>query len=182
MTASKILLLIIDGVGDRPCACLGGKTPLQAAEIPNLDRIAKEGICAIMDPVAPGIRAGSDTAHLSLLGYEPQKYYTGRGPLEAAGVGINMKPGMIGFRANYSTVDDEGLVIDRRAGRIEDTTEISRAVAEGVDLSKYGVTIEFEPGTGHRAALALKGEGLSAAVSTNDPKMCIFCTSPAWLM
>ncbi len=170
MTASKILLLIIDGVGDRPCACLSGKTPLQAAEIPNLDRIAKEGICGTMDPVAPGIRAGSDTAHLSLLGYEPQKYYTGRGPLEAAGVGINMKPGMIGFRANYSTVDDEGLVIDRRAGRIEDTTEISRAVAEGVDLSKYGVTIEFEPGTGHRAALALKGEGLSAAVSTNDPK------------
>ena len=100
MTASKILLLIIDGVGDRPCACLGGKTPLQAAEIPNLDRIAKEGICGIMDPVAPGIRAGSDTAHLSLLGYEPQKYYTGRGPLEAAGVGINMKPGMIGFREN----------------------------------------------------------------------------------
>ncbi|HJJ38528.1 MAG TPA: 2,3-bisphosphoglycerate-independent phosphoglycerate mutase, partial [Methanocorpusculum sp.] len=169
MTASKILLLIIDGVGDRPCEALGNKTPLQAANLPNLDTLAKTGICGIMDPVAAGIRAGSDTSHLSLLGYPPQQYYTGRGPLEAAGCGISMEPGMIGFRANYATVTD-GLVSDRRAGRIEDTKEISRAVKEGVDLSKYGVTIEFEPGTGHRAALALKGKGLSADVTTNDPK------------
>ncbi|HJJ57476.1 MAG TPA: 2,3-bisphosphoglycerate-independent phosphoglycerate mutase [Methanocorpusculum sp.] len=170
MTASKILLLIIDGVGDRPCECLGGKTPLQAANIPVLDQFAAEGICGIMDTVAPGIRPGSDTSHLSLLGYPPQKYYTGRGPLEAAGVGIAMKPGMIGFRANYATIDDAGLVTDRRAGRIEDTTEISKAIKDGVDLSNYGVEIEFSPGTGHRAALALKGDHLSAAVSTNDPK------------
>ena len=169
MTASKILLLIIDGVGDRPCECLGNKTPLQAANLPNLDELAKTSICGIMDPISPGIRAGSDTSHLSLLGYPPQKYYTGRGPLEAAGCGISMEPGMIGFRANYATMD-EGLITDRRAGRIEDTKEISRAVKEGVDLSKYGVTIEFEPGTGHRAALALKGAGLSAAVTTNNPK------------
>ena len=169
MTASKILLLIIDGVGDRPCPSLGDKTPLQAAKLPNLDYLAKTGICGIMDPIAPGIRAGSDTSHLSLLGYPPQSYYTGRGPLEAAGCGISMEPGMIGFRANYATVSD-GLVSDRRAGRIDDTTEISRAVMEGVDLSSYGVTIEFKPGTGHRAALALKGPGLSADVSTNDPK------------
>lgn len=171
MTASKILLLIIDGVGDRPCDCLGGKTPLQAARISNLDELAKTGICGIMDPIAPGIRAGSDTSHLSLLGYPPQQYYTGRGPLEAAGCGIAMEPGMIGFRANYATLDDAGNVIDRRAGRILDTTEISAAIRDGVDLTKYGVTIEFEPGTGHRAALALKGSGLSAAVSSNDPKI-----------
>lgn len=170
MTASKILLLIIDGVGDRPCACLGGKTPLQAAKIPNLDRLASEGICGIMDPISAGIRAGSDTSHLSLLGYPPQKYYTGRGPLEAAGCGIKMLPGMIGFRANYATIDDNGIITDRRAGRINDTTEITAAVKNGVDLSKYGVEIEFAPGTGHRAALALKGKGLSAAVTTNDPK------------
>ncbi|HJJ48522.1 MAG TPA: 2,3-bisphosphoglycerate-independent phosphoglycerate mutase [Methanocorpusculum sp.] len=170
MTASKILLLIIDGVGDRPCECLSGKTPLQAAKLPNLDRMAKEGICGIMDPISPGIRAGSDTSHLSLLGYDPHKYYTGRGPLEAAGCGIKMQPGMIGFRANYATLDEKGLVCDRRAGRINDTTEISAAIKNGVDLSKYGVTIEFAPGTGHRAALALKGKGLCAAVSTNDPK------------
>lgn len=170
MTASKILLLIIDGVGDRPCGCLGGKTPLQAANIPNLDELARTGICGIMDPIAPGIRAGSDTSHLSLLGYPPQKYYTGRGPLEAAGCGIAMEPGMIGFRANYATLDEKGDVTDRRAGRISDTAEISAAVRDGVDLRKYGVTIQFEPGTGHRAALALKGPGLSADISSNDPK------------
>lgn len=171
MTASKILLLILDGVGDRPCACLGGKTPLEAATIPNLDRLAQEGICGIMDPVAPGIRAGSDTSHLSLLGYTPQIYYTGRGPLEAAGCGIAMEPGMIGFRANYATIDDAGNVTDRRAGRIADTTGISAAIRDNVDLSAYGVTIQFEPGTGHRAALALRGTGLSSAVSSNDPKV-----------
>ncbi|PAV09420.1 2,3-bisphosphoglycerate-independent phosphoglycerate mutase [Methanocorpusculum parvum] len=170
MTASKILLLIIDGVGDRPCRNLGNKTPLEAASLPNLDRLAAEGICGIMDPIAPGVRAGSDTSHLSLLGYDPHTYYTGRGPLEAAGCGIKMEPGMIGFRANYATVDDDGKVIDRRAGRIPDTAEISAAVKDGVDLSKYGVEIEFAPGTGHRAALALRGKGLSAAVSSNDPK------------
>lgn len=170
MTASKILLLIIDGVGDRPCECLGNKTPLQAANLPNLDRLASEGICGIMDPISPGIRAGSDTSHLSILGYPPQKYYTGRGPLEAEGCGIKMLAGMIGFRANYASVDENGIVTDRRAGRINDTTEISEAVKRGVDLSKYGVEIEFSPGTGHRAALALKGKGLSDAVSTNDPK------------
>ncbi|MDR3102009.1 MAG: 2,3-bisphosphoglycerate-independent phosphoglycerate mutase [Methanocalculaceae archaeon] len=169
MTASKILLLVIDGLGDRPCACLGGKTPLQAAQIPNLDELARTGVCGIMDPIAPGIRAGSDTSHLSLLGYPPQQCYTGRGPLEAVGCGIKMEPGMIGFRANYATLDAAGNVIDRRAGRISDTTEISAAIRGGVDLSRYGITIGFEPGTDHRAALAFKGKGLSAAVSSNDP-------------
>ncbi|HJJ42123.1 MAG TPA: 2,3-bisphosphoglycerate-independent phosphoglycerate mutase [Methanocorpusculum sp.] len=170
MTASKILLLVIDGVGDRPCECLNGKTPLQAADIPNLDRMASEGICGIMDTIAPGVRPGSDTSHLSLLGYDPHKYYTGRGPLEAAGCGIKMEPKMVGFRANYATIDENGIVTDRRAGRIDDTKEISAAIRDHVDLSKYGVSIQFEPGTGHRAALALKGKGLSANVSTNDPK------------
>jgi 2,3-bisphosphoglycerate-independent phosphoglycerate mutase len=170
MTASKILLLIIDGVGDRPCSCLGGKTPLQAAYTPNLDELAKTGVCGIMDPVAPGIRTGSDTSHLSILGYPPQQYYTGRGPLEAAGCGIQMESDMIGFRANYATIDGAGNVIDRRAGRISDTTEITAAIRDGIDLSKYGVTIQFERGIGHRAALVLRGKGLSSAVSSNDPK------------
>lgn len=171
MTASKILLLVIDGVGDRPCDCLDGNTPLQAANLPNLDEIARTGICGIMDPIGPGIRVGSDTSHLSILGYPPKQYYTGRGPLEAAGCGIQMKPGMIGFRANFATIDDVGNVIDRRAGRITDTIEISTAIRDGVDLSKYGVTIQFEPGSGHRAALAFEGNGLSSAVSSNDPKV-----------
>ncbi len=170
MTACKVLLLILDGVSDRPCDVLGGKTPLQAARTPVLDRIAREGICGIMDPIGPGIRPGSDTAHLSLLGYPPEQYYTGRGPLEALGTGIEMDPGMIGFRCNYATLDDKGRVIDRRAGRIHDTSELARSIREGVDLSGLGVTFDFRSGAGHRAALALRGENLGACVSSNDPK------------
>ncbi len=170
MTAQKVILLVLDGVSDRPCPELGGKTPLQTARTPVLDRIAKEGICGIMDTIGPGIRPGSDTAHLALLGYPPEQYYTGRGPLEAEGTGIHMKPGMIGFRCNYATIDPDGKVTDRRAGRIHDTDALSRAVQEQVDLSRFGVEFVFRSGAGHRAALALSGEGLGECVSSNDPK------------
>src|SRR5512136_906285 len=169
MTAGRVLLLVLDGISDRPCPELGGRTPLEAAETPILDRLAREGICGIMDPIGPGIRPGSDTAHLSLLGYPPEKYYTGRGPLEAEGCGIHMEPGMIGFRANFATLDREGRVTDRRAGRIHGTAPICDAIEEGVRL-KQGVSLRFRPGAGHRAALALRGKGLGHCVSSNDPK------------
>ena len=135
MTAHKVVLLVLDGVSDRPCPDLGGKTPLQTAKTPFLDQVAKEGITGIMDTIAPGVRPGSDTAHLALLGYPPEEYYTGRGPLEAEGTGIHMEPGMIGFRCNYATLDSQGLVADRRAGRIHDTEDLSAAIQSGVDLS-----------------------------------------------
>ena len=170
MTACKILLLVLDGVSDRPCPALGGTTPLAAAKKPVLDKLAAEGICGIMDTIAPGVRPGSDTAHLALLGYDPYKYYTGRGPLECEGTGIHMEPGMIGFRCNYATIDAKGLVTDRRAGRIHDTGALSQAIQDGVDLSKFGVEFIYRSGAGHRAALALKGEELSHCVSSNDPK------------
>jgi 2,3-bisphosphoglycerate-independent phosphoglycerate mutase len=170
MTARKVLLLILDGISDRPCVALQGLTPLQAARTPHLDRLAREGICGVMDPIAPGIRPGSDTSHLNLLGYPPEKYYTGRGPLEALGTGILMEPGMIGFRCNYATLDEKGRVIDRRAGRIHQTGELSRAIRDGVDLSEVGVDFILRSGAGHRAALAFKGKDLGACVSSNDPK------------
>jgi len=170
MTASKILFLVLDGISDRPSPALGGTTPLAAARTPVLDKLAAEGICGIMDTIAPGVRPGSDTAHLALLGYDPYKYYTGRGPLECVGTGIDMKAGMIGFRCNYATIDPQGLVMDRRAGRIHDTAALSKAIQEGADLSKFGVDFIFRSGAGHRAALALEGEGLSHCVSSNDPK------------
>ncbi|HUK92478.1 MAG TPA: phosphoglycerate mutase, partial [Methanomicrobiales archaeon] len=169
MTAGRILLLVLDGISDRPCPELGGKTPLEAAETPNLDRLAREGICGIMDPIGPGIRPGSDTAHLSLLGYPPGEYYTGRGPLEAEGCGIHMEPGMIGFRANFATLDREGKVADRRAGRIHGTDALCDAIEKGVRL-KHGISFRFRPGAGHRAALALEGKDLGSCVSSNDPK------------
>jgi len=170
MTARKVLLLVIDGVSDRPCRELGGQTPLQAARIPVLDRLASEGVSGIMDPIGPGIRPGSDTSHLSLLGYPPEKYYTGRGPLEAEGTGITMTPGMIGFRCNYATVDETGRVVDRRAGRIHRTDALSRAVEDSVDLSSMGIEFILRSGAGHRAALAFSGEGLGPHVTSNDPK------------
>ncbi|MDD1673179.1 MAG: 2,3-bisphosphoglycerate-independent phosphoglycerate mutase [Methanomicrobiales archaeon] len=170
MTPRAVLLLVLDGISDRPCPELGGKTPLQTASTPVLDRLAAEGICGIMDTIGPGIRPGSDTSHLSLLGYPPEKYYTGRGPLEAEGCGIHMEIGMIGFRGNYATAAPDKTIIDRRAGRIHQTGELSAAIQDGVDLSAFDVTFNFRSGAGHRAALALKGEGLGAQVSSNDPK------------
>jgi len=170
MTAQKILLLVLDGIADRPCDALDGKTPLQAAATPVLDRLAKESVCGIMDTIAPGIRPGSDTAHLSLLGYPPKRYYTGRGPLEAEGCGIKMEAGMIGFRGNFGTLDSNGTILDRRAGRISSTEPLCAAIRDGVDLSAFGVEFFFEPGAGHRAALAFRGEGLGASVTSNDPK------------
>lgn len=170
MTARKIIMLVLDGISDRPCAILGGRTPLQVAKKPILDKLAEEGICGIMDTIGPGVRPGSDTSHLSLLGYDPQVYYTGRGPLEAEGCGIHMESGMIGFRCNYATLGQNGTIIDRRAGRIHDTQALSMAIEEGVDLSPMNIELKFASGVGHRAALALRGKGLGANVTSNDPK------------
>jgi 2,3-bisphosphoglycerate-independent phosphoglycerate mutase len=170
MTANKILFIILDGISDRPCPDLGGLTPLAAAKKPVLNKLAAEGCCGIMDTIAPGIRPGSDTAHLALLGYDPHKYYTGRGPLECEGSGIHMEPGMIGFRCNFATVSKDGIITDRRAGRIHDTQALSTAIQKGVDLSGYKVGFSFKSGAGHRAALALSGKGLGHCVSSNDPK------------
>ena len=170
MTANKILFIVLDGISDRPCPELNGLTPLAAARKPVLDKLAAEGCCGIMDTIAPGIRPGSDTAHLALLGYDPHTYYTGRGPLECEGTGIRMEPGMIGFRCNFATVSKDGIITDRRAGRIHDTQELSEAITKGVDLSGFGVEFSFRSGAGHRAALALKGEGIGHCVSSNDPK------------
>jgi 2,3-bisphosphoglycerate-independent phosphoglycerate mutase len=170
MTAKKILFIVLDGISDRPCPDLGGLTPLAAAKTPVLNKLAAEGCCGIMDTIAPGVRPGSDTAHLALLGYDPDKYYTGRGPLECEGTGIHMEPGMIGFRCNFATMSKDGTITDRRAGRIHDTQALSEAIQEGVDLSGYKVEFSFRSGAGHRAALALKGEGLGHCVSSNDPK------------
>jgi 2,3-bisphosphoglycerate-independent phosphoglycerate mutase len=161
---------VLDGISDRPCPELGGLTPLAAARKPVLDKLAAEGCCGIMDTIAPGIRPGSDTAHLALLGYDPHKYYTGRGPLECEGTGIHMEPGMIGFRCNFATISKDGIITDRRAGRIHDTAELSAAIQKGVDISGYGVEFSFRSGAGHRAALALSGKGLGHCVSSNDPK------------
>ncbi len=162
--ANKILFIVLDGASDRP---VGGKTPLAHASKPNMDALAFSGINGIMDTIAPGIRPGSDTSHLALLGYDPYKYYTGRGPFEAAGVGIDVKGGDIAFRVNFATLD-HGVITDRRAGRIDNTDPLADAINEKVKVP--GIEIIFKRSTGHRAALVLRGKGLSPAITDTDPK------------
>lgn len=160
-------MLILDGLPDRP---LNGKTPLTVAKKPNLDKIAEISVNGIMDTIAPGIRPGSDTSHLALLGYDPYKFYTGRGPIEALGVGIELKPGDVAFRANFATVAGEGsifdkVVVDRRAGRIAETEELVRT------LNEISLPIEFKvaKATGHRAAVVFRGL-FADSVTDTDPK------------
>jgi 2,3-bisphosphoglycerate-independent phosphoglycerate mutase len=163
----KLAVLIADGLGDRPCPELDGLTPLEAADTPQLDAIAARGECGIMDPIAPGIRAGSDTSHLALLGYDPHASYTGRGPFEAAGIGMDVRAGDICFRCNFSTVGDDFIVLDRRAGRIESGTRELAQALDGMQLD--GVTAVFKESVEHRAALILRGDGLGHDVSDTDP-------------
>lgn len=167
----KGIIMIIDGMADRPLKELDNKTPLEAAKTPNMDEMAKIGINGIMDPIKPGIRAGSDTSHISILGYDPYHVYTGRGPFEAAGVGIEVMPGDIAFRCNFSTANEEGLIIDRRAGRIREKTEELASSLNSIQIEGFeDVEIIFKESTGHRAVLVLRGKGLSDQVSDADPK------------
>lgn len=162
----------MDGMGDRPIKELNNQTPLQAANTPNMDQMAKEGITGIMDSIAPGIRPGSDTAHLSILGYNPYEVYTGRGPFEASGVALDVIPGDIAFRCNFSTMDENGIVTDRRAGRIREGTKDLVEKLNTMVLDDYkDIKIIFKESTGHRAVLVLRGEGLSDKVSDADPKV-----------
>jgi 2,3-bisphosphoglycerate-independent phosphoglycerate mutase len=167
MDERKILLVIFDGLGDRPLTELGHKTPLEATPKPNLDWFAANGINGLVDPIAPGIPAGSDTSHLALFGYDPQEVYTGRGPFEAAGVGIDLEPGDIAFRGNFASVDEDMKLTDRRAGRIREGTD---ELAKALDGKKFGrIKSIVRAGTEHRVALVLRGRGLSPKVTDTDP-------------
>ncbi|MEM2908206.1 MAG: 2,3-bisphosphoglycerate-independent phosphoglycerate mutase [Candidatus Hadarchaeales archaeon] len=162
----KVLLLICDGMADRPVAELDGRTPLEAAEKPHMDELARRGVCGLMDTIAPGVPPGSDTAHLALLGYDPYEVYTGRGPFEAAGAGIELKPGDIALRANFATVDEDLVVRDRRAGRIQEADRLAEALRS---IKLRGVQVIFKSTVGHRGALVLCGRGLSHEVTDSDP-------------
>jgi len=162
----KTLLIICDGMADRSIPELGYKTPLEIAKKPNMDWLAKRGISGIMDTIAPGTTPGSDTAHLALLGYDPYETYTGRGPFEAAGAGIELRPGDIAFRANYATVDKNMVITDRRAGRIHDTQPLADAIQK---IKLKGAEFIFKSTAGHRATLVLRGKGISHEVSDSDP-------------
>lgn len=162
----KMMLIVMDGLGDRPCRELGGKTPLQAAFRPNMNSLIRGGSGGLMNSVHAGMTTGSDTSHLSLLGYDPEKFYTGRGPFEAMGLGMKLRGGDLAFRANFATIDSNRVVTDRRAGRIdEDTSELAEALTFELD----GVEFSVKNGVEHRAALVMRGDGLSDHLSDTDP-------------
>lgn len=167
MSAKKMLLVVCDGLSDRPVREFDRKTPLQVAKKPAMDALARNGISGSMDVIGHGIVPGSDTAHLALFGYDPHEVYTGRGPIEAAGVGIDLAPGDVAFRCNFATVDKKMNIIDRRAGRIKrGTTELARAIT-GMEIS--GVKVIFKEGSEHRGVLVLRGADLDHRVTDVDP-------------
>ena len=168
MQPRKILVVVMDGLGDRAVKELHWKTPLQAANRPNLNWFAEHGSTGIVDVISPGVRPGSDTSHLAILGYDPYQVYTGRGPFEAAGTGLVGEKGDVAFRCNFATVGPDMVVTDRRAGRIKepDTTMLIESLS---GMMVDGVEIVVKEATEHRAVLLLRGKGLSAKVSDVDP-------------
>ncbi len=163
---TKILMLIMDGLGGLPLEP-GGKTELESAATPNMDTLAQRSALGLSVPVGPGITVESGPGHLALFGYDPIQFRIGRGVLEAMGIGLELGPGTIAARGNYAVVDSNGIVTDRRAGRIAD--DISRELSRLISTRIEDVDIEVRTVREHRLAIVLRGPGLSAEVSGSDP-------------
>ncbi len=169
-TPSKILLVVLDGVGGLP-QTPGGPTELAAAHTPNLDALAKESALGLLTPVYPGLAPGSGPGHLSLFGYDPFRYLVGRGALSAIGIGADFQDGDVGVRGNFATLDAQGLVVDRRAGRPSDAENV-RVVSklEAAITEIEGVRVSFYTESEHRFVVILRGAGLGEKVSDTDPQ------------
>lgn len=144
----KIMVLIGDGMGDYPLKELGGKTPLQAAAIPNMRAIAAAGTVRLVNTIPDGMSPGSDVANLSIMGFDPRKYYTGRAPIEAAGAGIAMGPSDVAFRCNLITVEQERIK-DHSAGHITTAEAHPMIAALNECLGKPGLTFHVSSGYRH---------------------------------
>jgi 2,3-bisphosphoglycerate-independent phosphoglycerate mutase len=165
---SKIVLLVADGLGGLPMHP-GGKTELESARTPNLDRLASLGVQGASIPVKPGIAPGSGPGHLGLFGYDPLRYQIGRGALEATGIGVPLESNDVAIRCNFCTLDEKGNIVDRRAGRIQ--SEESAAIALSLrQIQIPGVQILVEPVKEHRFVVVFRGEGLGDRVSDTDPQ------------
>jgi 2,3-bisphosphoglycerate-independent phosphoglycerate mutase len=167
-TPSKIVLLVLDGLGD---ISTGEGTPLEVADSPNLDRLAAEGILGRTDPISPGITPGSGPAHISLFGYDPIRYQIGRGVLEATGINMPLTPSDVCTRGNFASMDEKNLITDRRAGRIP--TEENRRLIDL--LSKEikeidGVEVILATVKEHRFVAVFRGEGLDGRLAETDPQ------------
>lgn len=166
-TNSKILLLVLDGLGDLP---VQGKTALEAARTPHLDALVSKGVCGLTDPVFMGITPGSGPAHLALFGYNPCKHLLGRGVLEALGVGLDIEKKDLVARGNFATLKND-LIIDRRAGRIPTSENESLCRKLNNSLKRQEkMKIVLYPGKEHRFVAKFSGEGLSDSLSDADPQ------------
>lgn len=165
---SKILLVVLDGLAGYATADRG--TELEEAATPNLDALAAAGSSGLLDPLAPGITPGSGPAHLALFGYDPFDYHLGRGALSAAGLDVSLNPGDVAARGNLATIDAQGLITDRRAGRLDDleALEVVRLLNEKVSIA--GVEVLFVHEAQHRVLVVLRGPGLEPHVDDTDPQ------------
>lgn len=164
---TRIVLLVMDGLGGLPREP-GGKTELETAHTPNLDRLAGQSSLGLTQPVGPGITAGSGPGHLALFGYDPIQYQIGRGAMEALGVDFDLRPGDVAARGNFCRVDVEGNIIDRRAGRLPN--EQSRQLVELLrSIQLEDVQSFVEPVKEHRFVFVMRGSGLADALSDTDP-------------
>ncbi len=165
---TKIAMIIMDGLGGLPLEP-GGKTELESACTPNLDALAAQSALGLTVPVAPGISPGSGPGHLGIFGYDPIQYEIGRGALEALGVDFELGPDDVAARGNFCTVDEAGVLTDRRAGRI--STEASQRLAELLRTIKIeGTEIFIETVKEHRFAFIMRGPGLGDALTETDPQ------------
>lgn len=168
-TPSKIVLVVIDGLGGLPHPETG-RTELETARTPNLDRLSQRAACGLIEVVAPGITPGSAPGHLALFGYDPIRFSIGRGVLEALGIDFQLLEGDVAARGNFCTVDEKGVVIDRRAGRITTAmcTELCHLLQE---IRFEGTELFVLPVMEHRFAVVFRGEGLEADLGGSDPQL-----------
>src|SRR5438552_18307180 len=167
-STTKIVLCSLDGLGGLPRPETG-KSELETARIPHLHALAARSACGLLRHVGPGITPGSGPGHLGLFGYDPLRHPVGRGVLEALGIDFPLTPGDVAARGNFCTVDGEGRITDRRAGRI--STDLCVKLCERLrTITVNGMEIVIEPVKEHRFVLVLRGDGLSGAVSETDPQ------------
>jgi 2,3-bisphosphoglycerate-independent phosphoglycerate mutase len=161
----RYAVLVGDGMADYPLEELGGRTPLEVARTPNMDQIARQGRLGLVRTVPPGMPPGSDVAILSILGYDPRRYYTGRGPLEAARLGIEISPQEVAFRCNLVTVDG-GRLVDYSSGHIgsAEAAELIRFVQRELGTE----SVRFHPGVSYRHICVIRDVAL----------MHVSCTPP----
>ena len=167
-TESKLLMVVIDGMGGLP---VRGKTELETAKIPNLGQLASKSICGLVDPISYGITPGSGPSHLALFGYDPFQYEIGRGVMEALGIGLTLTKDALTARGNFATIDENGIIVDRRAGRIP--TEKNREICQFLqnEIKEVGgVRISIYPGKEHRFVIVFQREGLRDDLTDADPQ------------